>query len=75
MLYRATDRLRRGGAPVKNLTHSNSFHSDVKNAPSKPGIKHIVAGHPIVRPTINIPILDYYCEAWLCAAPRRSGCG
>jgi hypothetical protein len=41
MLYRSTDRLSRGGASVKNLAHSASFDSGVKNAPSKPGIKHL----------------------------------
>ena len=41
MLYRSTDRLCRRGAPVENLAHSASFHSDDKNAPSKPGIKHL----------------------------------
>src|SRR3954465_7335280 len=41
MLYRSTDRLSRRGAPVKNLAHSASFDSCHKNAPSKPGTKHI----------------------------------
>ena len=41
MLYRSTDRLCRCGAPMKNLTHSASFESLDKNAPSKPGIKHL----------------------------------
>ena len=36
-----TDRLCRGGAAVKNLAHSASFHSWEKIAPSKPGIKHL----------------------------------
>jgi hypothetical protein len=40
MLYRSTHRRCRGGAPVKNLAHSASFHSKENNAPSKPGIKH-----------------------------------
>jgi hypothetical protein len=39
MLYRSTARLSRCGAPMKNLAHSASFHSSVKSAPSKPGIK------------------------------------
>ena len=42
MLYRSTDRLCRRGAPMKNLAHSASFDSDDKDAPSKPGIKHLV---------------------------------
>src|SRR6516164_1392915 len=41
MLYRSTDRLCRCGAPVKNLAHSASFESLDKDAPSKPGIKHL----------------------------------
>ncbi len=41
MLYRSTDRLCRGGAAVKNLPHSASFHSMENNAPSKSGIKHL----------------------------------
>jgi hypothetical protein len=40
MLYRSTDCRSRCGAPVVNLTHSASFHSAEKNAPSNPGIKH-----------------------------------
>jgi len=41
ILYCSTDCLCRGGAPVKNLTHSASFHSKEKIAPSKPRIKHL----------------------------------
>ena len=41
MLDRATDRLCRGGAAVKNLAHSASFHAWEKTAPSNPGIKHL----------------------------------
>jgi len=37
MLYRSTDRLCRCGAPVWNLSHSASFESLDKNAPSKSG--------------------------------------
>src|SRR4029077_9901524 len=43
MLYRSTDRLCRRGAPMKNLAHSASFDSEDKDAPSKPGIKQLVA--------------------------------
>ena len=43
MLYRSTDRLRRRGAPVKNLPHSASLQR-MKNAPSNPGIKHLPTG-------------------------------
>ena len=41
MLYRSTDRLSRRGAPVKNLTNNASFESFDKDAPSKPGTKHL----------------------------------
>ena len=41
ILYCSTDRLCRCGAPVKNLAHSTSFDSELKGAPSKPGIKHL----------------------------------
>src|SRR6476661_7324998 len=42
ILYCSTDCLCRGGAAVKNLSHSASFHSRENNAPSNPGIKHLV---------------------------------
>jgi hypothetical protein len=41
MLYRSTDRRSRCGAAVKNLAHNASFHPPDKNAPSKPGTKHL----------------------------------
>src|SRR6202044_1119595 len=41
MLYRSTDCLCRRSAPMKNLAHSASFESFDKDAPSKPGIKHL----------------------------------
>ena len=41
MLYRSTDRRCRRGAPMVNLSHSASFHSAVKSAPSNSGIKHL----------------------------------
>src|ERR1700722_2033615 len=41
MLYRSTDCLCRRGAPMKNLAHSASFESFDKDAPSKPGTKHL----------------------------------
>lgn len=50
MLYRSTDRLCRCGAPMQNLAHSASFDSEDKDAPSKPGIKHLAdAGKPSAR--------------------------
>ena len=42
MLYRSTDRLRRCGAPVQNLSRSASFHLMDKNAPSNAGTKQLV---------------------------------
>jgi len=42
MLDRATDRLSRAGAAVKNLADSASFHAREKTVPSKPGTKHLV---------------------------------
>src|SRR5690242_19107488 len=41
MLDRATDRLCRAGAAVKNLAHSASLHAREKIAPSKPGTEHL----------------------------------
>src|SRR5688500_4627032 len=41
MLYRSTHCLCRAGAPMQNLSHSASFHSREKIAPSKSGIKHL----------------------------------
>ena len=41
MLYRSTDRRCRRGAPMVNLSHSASFHSREKTAPSNVGIKHL----------------------------------
>lgn len=39
MLDRSTNCLRRRGAAMKNLAYSASLHSNVKIAPSNPGIK------------------------------------
>src|SRR5690242_3633966 len=41
MLDCSTHRRRRAGAPMQNLAHSASFHSDEKSAPSKPGTKQL----------------------------------
>src|SRR5437763_3454239 len=41
MLDRSTHCRRRAGAPMQNLAHSASFHSNEKSAPSKPGTKHL----------------------------------
>src|SRR5689334_21616778 len=43
MLDRSTHCRRRAGAPMQNLAHSASFHSNEKSAPSKPGTKHLMA--------------------------------
>jgi hypothetical protein len=49
MLYRSTDRRCRAGAPVKNLSHSASFHPLEKYAPPNAGTEHLVSGvrHPV----------------------------
>ncbi|WP_238945092.1 hypothetical protein, partial [Vandammella animalimorsus] len=41
MLYCSAGCLCRGGACMKNLAHSASFHSGEKIEPSKSGIKHL----------------------------------
>src|SRR4051794_36938607 len=41
MLYRATNRLCRAGAPLENLAHSASFHPPDNNAPTNPATKHL----------------------------------
>lgn len=56
MLYRSTDRLCRRWRFHEELAHIASFDSDDKNAPSKPGIKHLAKlagarGHFIVAGT------------------------
>ena len=43
MLYRSTDRRCLSGAPVKNLSHSASFHCWLNNAPSNARTKHLEA--------------------------------
>src|SRR5215212_3050551 len=42
ILYCSTDCRCRCGAAVENLAHSASLHSGDKNAPSNPGIKHLM---------------------------------
>jgi hypothetical protein len=41
MLYRSTDRLRRAGAPVKNLPHVPSLSMPPKSVPSYTGTEHL----------------------------------
>lgn len=57
ILYCSTDRLCRCGAAVKNLSRSASFHFWESNAPSKPGIKHLVSS----------------CRPAICNRPYRLG--
>ena len=40
-LYCSSDGMRGRGAPMTNLSHSESFHSRERIAPSNPGIKHL----------------------------------
>src|SRR6266481_1282934 len=47
MLYRSTDRLRRCGAPVQNLSRSASFHLMDKNAPSNAGTIQVGSNPPV----------------------------
>src|SRR4051812_25467908 len=42
-LYRCSDSVPCRGAPVTYLTHTASFHSNEKIAPSDRGIKHLAA--------------------------------
>ena len=51
MLYRSTDRRCRAGAPMKNLSHSASFHPLGKYAPLNAGTKHLV---DIVRKRLGL---------------------
>jgi hypothetical protein len=41
MLYRSTDRLRRAGAPVKNLAHVPSLSTACESVPSYNGTEHL----------------------------------
>src|SRR5258707_12687943 len=61
ILYCSTDCLRRCGAAVQNLSHSASFHCLENNAPSNPGIKHLV-----VLRTVRVATTD------LCAGCQQS---
>jgi len=44
MLYPSTDRLRRAGAPVKNLAHVPSLSMACESVPSYTGTKHLAGG-------------------------------
>jgi transposase len=50
MLEPATNRLRRAGAPVKNLAHSAFFHPSEKTAPPNPGSNTIEDALQPLRP-------------------------
>ena len=52
MLYRSTDRRCRRGAPMVNLSHSASFHSREKTAPSNSGIKHLAEAEALITETL-----------------------
>ena len=87
MLYRSTDRRCRRGAAVKNLSHSASFHSVEKTAPSKLGIKHLVSRRRIDAGLVKAEGFAIYtggrcghrkgsgsCQSWpgrSCANARR----
>ncbi|MER8741378.1 hypothetical protein NKH61_34950, partial [Mesorhizobium sp. M1005] len=53
------------GAPMKNLAHSASFDSDDKDAPSKPGIKHLVDGGPVRIPESGSYVKENGVSRWL----------
>jgi hypothetical protein len=53
LLYRSTDRLCRGGAPVKNLAHGACLHAGDNNAPSNAGIKQTSEELPHARLAAN----------------------
>ncbi|MBG6147642.1 hypothetical protein IWQ51_005797 [Labrenzia sp. EL_142] len=54
ILYCSTHRLFRFGAPVQNLSHSASFHSGEKIAPSKLGIKQLeTARHHVAQDRVS----------------------
>ena len=69
MLYRATDRLCRCGAPVKNLAHSASFESLDKNAPSKSGTKQLGYVDLRVEDCREAGVTKFY--AWLRKGAER----
>lgn len=48
MLYRSTDRLRRAGAPVKNLAHVPSLSKARESVPSYSGTEHLDSPRPLV---------------------------
>jgi hypothetical protein len=45
-LYCCSDGVRGRGAPVTYLSHTASFHSNERIAPSNRGIKHLVSADP-----------------------------
>src|SRR5262249_25138209 len=83
MLYRSTHRLCRRGAPMKNLAHSASFHTEDKDAPSNPGIKHrghlkepcvLMDGFPDRSPgsTVGLPARSAIVPTWTSPGSRRT---
>src|SRR3712207_4372182 len=74
MLYRSTDRRRRAGAPMENLAHSASFHSNEKSAPSKPGTKQLgmEAGNRLPTRGTIMMLPQAALEGGLVVSPGRS---
>src|SRR5271165_506770 len=65
MLYRPADRLCRCGAPMKNLSHSASFESPEKTAPSKCATRRCPLDGRVARMLKSIvcdPSYAYYSE-------------
>src|SRR5215217_3335661 len=54
ILYCSTDCLCGCGAAVENLAHSASLHSEDKNAPSNPGIKHLMGWSAVLLPRLLV---------------------
>jgi hypothetical protein len=58
---------------VKNLSHSASFHSVEKTAPSKPGIKHLGNGGPVRANSIAVRPSCLQRKTWMSAAKLTAG--
>ena len=66
-LYCCSDGVRGRGAPVTNLSHSASFHSCERIAPSNRGIKHLTKWIRDVKSFAAIVLQQRHdrCESWL----------
>src|SRR6516164_4033817 len=71
MLYRPTGCRCRRGAPMKNLSHTASFESLDKNAPSKAGTKHLTNTPGILIKRLNLRTIRLRKYALAIAAQWR----